>query len=223
MPVFYLNDRIIFPPSNYADPDGLLAVGGDLSPERLLLAYRLGIFPWYSANSPILWWSPDPRLVLFPHELKVSRSLERVIRKNRFKVTFDQVFGQVIERCATARRKHENGTWIIPEIMEAYCRLHELGYAHSVETWYEGELVGESMFMQKTDASKVALVHLARQLADWEFQLIDCQMTTSHLIHFGAREIPRREFLELLSKAIEDPADKGPWSVFSGKRTPERS
>jgi leucyl/phenylalanyl-tRNA--protein transferase len=224
MPVFLLSDELVFPPTDYAEPDGLLAVGGDLSPQRLLLAYRLGIFPWYSANTPVLWWSPNPRLVLFPSEVKIAKSLERVLRKELFKVTFDRAFLQVVERCATMPRKHGDGTWIVPEMIEAYHHLHRLGYAHSVESWYDGELVGglygigmgrvffgESMFMKKTDASKVAFVHLVRQLQTWDFELIDCQVTTSHLMHFGAREIPREDFLDLLSRAIRSSKDKGPW------------
>jgi leucyl/phenylalanyl-tRNA---protein transferase len=224
MPVFILTEKLFFPPSDYSEPDGMLAVGGDLSPERLLLAYRLGIFPWYSKGSPILWWSPNPRLVLFPDELRVSRSLERVLKKTVFQVTFDKAFGQVIERCATARRKLGDETWIVPEMIEAYYRLHEFGYAHSVESWFEGELVGglygvamgrvffgESMFTHKTDASKVAFVHLVRLLQKYDFKLIDCQTTTSHLMSFGAREISRNEFLTHLNAAIACTTDKGPW------------
>jgi leucyl/phenylalanyl-tRNA--protein transferase len=229
MPVFLLSDKLAFPRSDYAEPDGLLAVGGDLSPERLLLAYRLGIFPWYSDGSPLLWWSPDPRLVLFPSELRVARSLERVIRKNSFEVTFDKAFPEVIKHCASVRRRDGEGTWITQAMKEAYIGLHKLGYAHSVETWYGDELVGglygvgiarvffgESMFRRRTDASKVAFVHLVRLLARWEFELIDCQMTTRHLMRFGAREISRSEFMMRLSEAIDDPEDKGPWSTLWG-------
>ncbi len=175
MPVFRLTHKLIFPPAHYADPDGLLAVGGDLSPERLLLAYQQGIFPWYSANTPILWWSPDPRLVLFPDELKVSKSLQRVLKKGVFKVTVDRAFLDVIKHCAAVKREYGEGTWIVPEMVEAYHLLHQFGFAHSVESWQEGQLVGglygvalgrvffgESMFTEKSDASKVALVHLVQ-------------------------------------------------------------
>jgi len=216
MPVFRLTDALNFPPISLAEPDGLLAVGGDLSPERLLLAYRLGIFPWYSEHTPILWWSPDPRLVLFPGELKVSKSLLRVIGKSVFTVTFDRAFAEVVKRCAEVRRKRGEGTWIVPEMVDAYLRLHGLGYAHSVESWHQGELVGglygvilgkifygESMFTQKTDASKVAFVHLVERLRRLDFHLIDCQVATGHLIRFGAREIPRHEFLRILAGALE--------------------
>lgn len=229
MPVFRLTKSLLFPPCHYAEPDGLLAVGGDLSPERLLLAYRMGIFPWYSEDTPILWWSPDPRLVLFPEELKVSSSLRRAIRKGVFQVTMDRAFRQVMEGCATIVRKSAEGTWILPEMVEAYCRLHRLGYAHSVESWYGGELVGglygvaigrvffgESMFARMTDASKVAFVHLVGLLRHWDFELIDCQVTTTHLQRFGAREIPREEFLDRLETALVKSTYRGRWSLQSG-------
>jgi leucyl/phenylalanyl-tRNA---protein transferase len=216
MTVFLLSEALRFPRPELADPDGLLAVGGDLTPERLLLAYRLGIFPWYANDTPILWWSPNPRLVLFPDELKVSKSLLRVIAKGVFTVTIDRAFREVIEHCASVRRGDVEGTWLVPEMIEAYCRLHQLGYAHSVESWHEGELVGglygvalgrvffgESMFTLKTDASKVALVHLVKLLRAGEFRLIDCQVITRHLQSLGAREISRREFLSRLAKALD--------------------
>jgi leucyl/phenylalanyl-tRNA---protein transferase len=224
MPVFRLTKALLFPPCHFAEPDGLLAIGGDLSPKRLLLAYRLGIFPWYTEHTPILWWSPDPRLVLFPYELKVSRSLQRVIRKNIFQVTVDRAFHDVIMQCAMVRRRHEDGTWIVPEMAEAYYLLHRMGYAHSVETWYQGELVGglygvsigrvffgESMFTRKTDGSKVALVYLTQLLRHWQFELIDCQVTTNHLKSFGAREIPRDQFLARLNSALRKPAKNEVW------------
>jgi leucyl/phenylalanyl-tRNA---protein transferase len=227
MTVFRLTRELIFPPSHYADPDGLLAVGGDLSPERLLLAYRQGIFPWYSEETPPLWWSPDPRLVLFPKEIKVSKSFRRVLKKQRFQVTMDRAFLEVIRRCATVRRVHGQGTWIVPEMVDAYHLLHQLGYAHSVESWQDGNLVGglygvalgrvffgESMFTEKTDASKVALVLLVQLLQQWDFELIDCQVTTAHLKRFGAREISRREFLEHLARASREPDRRGSWSGF---------
>ncbi len=216
MSVFLLSEALKFPQPELADPDGLLAVGGDLSPERLLMAYRMGIFPWYAEDTPILWWSPDPRLVLFPDELKISKSLQRVIARGVFQVTVNQVFREVIECCAEARRGNDTGTWLVPEMIEAYCRLHQLGYAHSVESWHQGSLVGglygiasgrvfygESMFTLKTDASKVALVHLVRMLQTLQFELIDCQVTTRHLKSLGAREIPRQGFLTGLAAACE--------------------
>ncbi|NLI81485.1 MAG: leucyl/phenylalanyl-tRNA--protein transferase [Deltaproteobacteria bacterium] len=225
MPVFRLTRSLIFPPVDRAEADGLLAVGGDLSPERLLLAYSLGIFPWYARDLPILWWSPDPRLVLFPNELKISRSLLRVLRKRVFHVTLDVAFREVMERCASVPRKQNEGTWIVPEMIEAYCRLHRLGYAHSVEVWYEGDLVGglygialgrvffgESMFSMRSDASKVALVYLVDLLRRWDFRLIDCQVTTGHLMRMGAREISRREFLTRLSEGLETPFPRRLWS-----------
>lgn len=225
MPVFRLTQKLIFPPAHYADPDGLLAVGGDLSPERLLLAYRQGIFPWYSHRTPPLWWSPDPRLVLFLEELKISTSLQRVIRKNCFRVSLDEAFLEVIQRCAAVKRKEGEGTWIVPEMVEAYHHLHRLGYAHSVESWQDGKLVGglygvvlgrvffgESMFTETTDASKVAFVQLVQKLKQWRFALIDCQVPTAHLKRFGAREIPRKDFLGLLSAALEEAEPRHPWS-----------
>lgn len=227
MPVFRLTKAILFPPCHYAEPDGLLAVGGDLSLERLLLAYSEGIFPWYSEETPILWWSPDPRLVLFPDELKIAASLQRVIKKGLFQVTLDRAFRQVMQHCATSPRAQGEGTWIMPEMIEAYCRLHEMGYAHSVESWYEGKLVGglygvalgriffgESMFTQKTDASKVAFVHMVQFLRGFEFELIDCQVTTPHLQSLGGREIARSEFLTRLKKALQTHSLRGSWATY---------
>lgn len=202
-----------FPPVEHAlhEPDGLLAVGGDLTPERILNAYRHGIFPWFSPGQPILWWSPDPRAVLFPHQFKVARSLRKTINKGSFHVRFDTAFAQVIRACADTPRRGQPGTWITPEMQQAYIRLHQLGYAHSAESWQGEELVGglygirlgrvfygESMFSRKTDASKVAFVHLVRKLQDEGVVLIDCQVTTDHLLSLGAEEIPRRRFVELL-------------------------
>jgi len=219
MPVFQLTKTLRFPPSHLAEPNGLLAVGGDLTPERLLLAYRQGIFPWYSDDTPILWWSPNPRLVLFPAELKISQSLQRVVRKNLFQVTFNRAFREVIRSCGEVRRKEGEGTWITREMIDAYCLLHRLGFAHSVESWHQGELVGglygvaigrvffgESMFTRKTDASKVALVHLVRVLQRNAFEIIDCQVSTNHLKSLGAREIPREHFLRYLNRAALSPA-----------------
>lgn len=225
MPVFRLTEALAFPPVHYAEPDGLLAVDGDLSPERLLLAYKQGIFPWYSEGYPILWWSPDPRMVLFPGEIRVSRSLARVVRKGRFQITLDGAFLEVMLRCARVPRKRGEGTWIVPEMIDAYHRLHLMGYAHSVESRHEGRLVGglygvalghvffgESMFAEMTDASKVAFVHLVAFLQRAGFVAIDCQVATSHLRRFGAREIRRREFIKLLRRAGAVDVPPGPWS-----------
>jgi leucyl/phenylalanyl-tRNA--protein transferase len=224
MPVFRLADEHIFPPPRLAEDSGLLAVGGDLSEPRLLLAYSIGIFPWYADGDPILWWSPDPRLLLFPDELKISRSLRQTIRKNIFRITMDTAFEQVIGNCAATRRKNADGTWITDDMMEAYICLHRSGYAHSVEAWSEEKLegglygvslgsafFGESMFSIKSNASKVAFISLVRQLVKWNFTLIDCQMTTPHLLSLGAREIPRTQFLSMLKSALRKPANKGKW------------
>ena len=215
MPVFRLTEELVFPSPELSEEDGLLAVGGDLSQDRLLLAYSLGIFPWYSDNSPILWWSPDPRLVLIPRELKVSRSLRQTIRKGVFTVSMDNAFGEVIRNCAEVRRKGQRGTWITEEMISAYIHLHHAGFAHSLESWHCGELVGglygialgkaffgESMFAKKSSASKVALVTLVEHLSSLDFSFIDCQVATEHLRSLGAREIPRRTFLQMLKKAL---------------------
>lgn len=222
MPVYLLSDEIAFPSPQLAE-EGLLAVGGDLSRKRLLLAYRMGIFPWYSKYEPILWWSPDPRTVLFPAKVRVSRSLGKTLRKGQFQVSFDQVFSQVIRGCADPRQD-QPGTWIVPEIMVAYETLHEMGQAHSVEVWQDEILVGglygvsigkvffgESMFSRAADASKVALVALCRRLVARNYAVIDCQVRTEHLIRMGATEIPRRLFLALLSRACRV-ADRQPWA-----------
>jgi leucyl/phenylalanyl-tRNA---protein transferase len=224
MPIFRLVDEIIFPSPNYADPSGLLAIGGDLSSERILAAYRSGIFPWFSGDQPILWWSPDPRAVLDLDAFKLSRSLRKTLKKETFKITFDRAFEAVIEACSTVARKSESGTWITAEMQDAYINLHELGYAHSVETWFGEQLAGglygvslgkaffgESMFHFKTDASKIALAGLVEHLKSWEFHFIDAQMTTEHLISLGATEIPRRLFLKRLKDALRQPTRRGRW------------
>jgi leucyl/phenylalanyl-tRNA--protein transferase len=216
MPVFTLSNRLSFPPPHLAIKEGLLAVGGDLSPERILLAYRNGIFPWYSKGEPILWWSPDPRLVLYPDELRISKSLRKVIKRNLFQVTFDKAFDAVIQACADAKRSYGEGTWITDEMQSAYCELHRQGYAHSVEAWQGEKLVGglygiaigraffgESMFSHVSNASKVAFVTLVENLKRLKFALIDCQVRTDHLIRFGALEIPRKVFLEQVAKAVD--------------------
>ena len=231
MPIFRLTDELVFPSPNYADPSGLLAVGGDLSSERLLEAYRRGIFPWFSDDQPILWWSPDPRSVLDLDEFVLSRSLRKTLKKAIFTVTFDRAFEDVTRGCATVARKSQDGTWITDEMREAYLRLHALGYAHSVETWFAGELAGglygvslgkaffgESMFHFKTDASKVALVALVQQLKEWKFHFIDAQMTTAHLASLGAKEVSRRLFLKRLKDALRHPTQRGHWR--SGETSP---
>jgi leucyl/phenylalanyl-tRNA--protein transferase len=226
--MFTLNSRsddLRFPPVESASPEGLLAAGGDLRPERLIEAYRHGIFPWYSDDQPILWWSPDPRTVLFPDKLHISRSLKRSLRPGIFRVTLDTCFRDVMRHCAGPRPQYpEGGTWITLEMLEAYTRLHELGYAHSVETWQEGELVGglygvamggaffaESMFTRVSDASKVALVSLVRQLQIWGFRLMDCQQSSPHIKMLGAEDIPRRDFLYHLATGLELPDRRGRW------------
>jgi leucyl/phenylalanyl-tRNA--protein transferase len=225
MPVYRLIKQIIFPPVEEAHPTGLLAVGGDLSSARLLEAYRQGIFPWYSENEPILWWSPDPRLILNLDDFKISRSLRKTLKKGIFRVTFDAAFSQVIQACARVPRDGQPGTWITDEMRQAYERLHQLGYGHSVETWSDGELAGglygvslgkaffgESMFHRRTDASKVALAALVERLKAWNFHFIDAQMTTEHLLRLGAKELPRRIFLKRLRKALRSPTKKGNWT-----------
>jgi leucyl/phenylalanyl-tRNA--protein transferase len=225
MTIPWLGEDDPFPPVEVAlrDPNGLLAAGGDLSARRLLDAYARGIFPWFGEDDPVLWWSPDPRTILRLHELHVSRSLRRTIRSGRYTVTLDTAFDQVMAGCA-APRGDEAGTWITAEMAEAYQRLAALGYAHSVETWSDGRLVGglygvavgcmffgESMFSWSSDASKVALAGLVGQLRRWDFELIDCQMATSHLASLGAREIPRAEFLTDVTRLIHRPAVASPW------------
>ncbi len=214
-----------FPPveSAMTDPDGLLAAGGTLQPRRLMLAYRKGIFPWYSAGQPILWWSPDPRCVLYPENLRVSRSLHKTMRKGYYHVTVDTAFRRVMEECAAPRTGAE-GTWITPSMLAAYTALHRMGVAHSVEVWAGGALVGglygvsfgrvfcgESMFSRRSDASKVAFVCLVRQLQRWGFAVVDCQIQTSHLQSFGAENIPRREFVNALDSYADRPGPPTPW------------
>lgn len=226
MPVFQLSDSLLFPPPALAREDGLLAVGGDLSVERLLLAYRQGIFPWYSPGEPILWWSPNPRLVLFPEEFHLSKRLGRTIRQQVFSLTFDTDFSGVINQCANLRLDEGEGTWLDEAMIRAYCKLHELGHAHSVECWQEGELVGglygvslgaaffgESMFSLVRDSSKVALAGLVERLKGWNFELIDCQVGTGHLQRLGAREIPGEEFSSRLAQAVAKPGRQGKWST----------
>jgi leucyl/phenylalanyl-tRNA--protein transferase len=225
MPVFYLTQALGFPSPHLAE-DGLVAVGGDLSEERLLLAYRMGIFPWYSEGEPILWWSPEPRLILLPEEFHVSKRLQRVIRQRVFSVTFDEAFEGVMRACAETPRRGQRGTWITPRMIDAYCRLHESGYAHSVECRQDGELAGglygvslgkcffgESMFSQVPNASKVALAALVEQLKAWAFELIDCQITMPHLLRLGAREVSRRQFMRRLQHALRAEPRLGKWRL----------
>ncbi len=226
MPVYRLGDALAFPPPEEAEASGLLAVGGDLSPDRLLLAYASGIFPWPLVERPLLWFSPDPRMVLKPAELVVSRSLRKTLRRGAFEVRLDTAFQRVVDRCAEVPRRGEAGTWITCAMADAYVRLHELGFAHSAETWQQGELVGglygvslgsaffgESMFADRPDASKIAFAVLVRQLAAWGFDLIDCQVHTDHLARFGAREWTRRRFLAALQRSLTAPTRRGAWKL----------
>jgi leucyl/phenylalanyl-tRNA--protein transferase len=214
----------VFPDPEKADKEGLLAVGGDLSVDSLLSAYSAGIFPWYDEGSPILWWSPDPRLVLFPANFNPSYTLKQTIRRGKFKVFFDCDFAAVIKNCATTKRNKQEGTWITTEMQQAYIALHQKGYAHSVEAYCEGILAGglygvslgkaffgESMFHHMPDASKVALYYLVEQLNQWDFHFIDAQQSTAHLKRLGAEEISRKEFLSRLKRALEYPTRRGKW------------
>ncbi|MFT3917620.1 MAG: leucyl/phenylalanyl-tRNA--protein transferase [Anaeromyxobacteraceae bacterium] len=224
MPVHRLTRQVAFPDPSLAEPDGLLAVGGDLSPERLVAAYALGIFPWFSDGTPILWWSPDPRLVLLPPELHVPRSLARTLRRGTYTFTADRAFEEVMRRCAEVPRPGQDGTWITDGMVQAYVRLHRLGLAHSFEAWEGAALAGglygvslgsaffgESMFSARPDASKAAFVRSVEWLAARGVDLVDCQVRTDHLARFGARELPRPEFLERLAAALERPTLRGPW------------
>ncbi len=226
MPVFQLPDEIIFPDPQFSEPDGLLAIGGDLSAARLLVAYQQGIFPWYSEGDPVLWWSPAPRLVLLPEEFHLPKRLARTIRKNIFELRADTAFSEVVAFCASVRKDSGEGTWITEEMRKAYIHLHQLGFAHSLECWYKGELAGglygvcldrvffgESMFSRKTDASKVALVGLIQYSEQVGIRAIDCQMTTPHLLRFGGREVSREEFHELLERFIQQVAPQKMWKL----------
>ena len=229
MTIYRLFKEPMFPDPEEADPDGLLAVGGDLGPQRLLAAYSQGIFPWYAENSPILWWSINPRLVLIPSEFHMPRSLRRTLNKGTFTFTLDTQFEAVIRACARSPRPEQQGTWIVEDMVQAYILLNELGYAHSIETWRDGDLVGglygvslgsvffgESMFYKVADASKAAFAVFVEQLVRWNFSLIDCQQTTGHLLRFGAREMQRFRFMSMIKEALETPTRKGPWR-FDGQ------
>ncbi len=209
--MFLLTKELFFPPLQTADDAGLLAIGGDLSTERLLLAYRSGIFPWYNEDEPICWWSPDPRFVLYPDELKVSGSMKTVLQNGKYRFTTNRAFEQVIQKCKTVSRHGQDGTWISPAMQKAYTTLHELGYAYSAETWQDGELIGghygirlgniffgESMFSLKPNASKFAFINYVRQLQKENVQLIDCQLHTNHLESLGGRMMPREHFTKIL-------------------------
>ncbi len=214
MPLFALDKELVFPPVHLAEPDGLLAMGGDLSPERLLLAYRNGIFPWYEGDT-ILWWSPDPRFILFPGELKTSKSIKPLLNRNEFELTTNKAFAKVIHHCKKTNRPGQHGTWITDEVEKAYCILHELGLAHSAEVWKDGELVGglygirlgkiffgESMFSKISNASRFAFIKYVQQLKEEGIKLIDCQVYTEYLESLGARMIERKDFSMLLKKLI---------------------
>lgn len=213
-----------FPPLDAASPEGLLAIGGDLCPDRILSAYRRGIFPWFSGNQPILWWSPDPRAVLLPSKIRISRSLKKNIRNRGFRITTDRAFVDVVKECAKDREQ-QKGTWITTEMRDAYTALHSRGHAHSVETWQNGKLVGglygisigkaffgESMFARVTDSSKTALVGLSTLLTTWEYHFIDCQVRSSHLDSLGAKCIPRNQFSKMLERAIRVPVAPHHWT-----------
>jgi leucyl/phenylalanyl-tRNA--protein transferase len=218
-------DEIYFPDHTYADENGILALGGDLSPKRLILAYRNGIFPWFNEEDPIIWWSPDPRFVLYPKDLKVSKSMRKVLQKEEFQFTFDTDFGAVVQNCQEVKRNKQNGTWITNDMHEAYVKMHELGFAHSVEVWQNGELVGglygvsfgkcffgESMFAKVSNASKAGFITFVQNLANLGFDLIDCQTETAHLASLGAGFVSRNEFLKYLGSNNKEETWVGKWS-----------
>lgn len=226
MPVYQLIPELVFPPAEHAEADGILAVGGDLSPERLILAYQNGIFPWYGPGDPIMWWSPDPRLVLFPDKFKRHKNLRKLVQSGKFEVRFDHNFPAVIKHCSQIARKGQADTWIVDDMLHAYVELHRQGYAHSVETYLDQQLVGglygislggiffgESMFHTVTDASKVALWQLVEKLQEWDFDLIDAQQETAHLKSLGAELIGRDNFLHLLKESIAKPNRCGKWEA----------
>ncbi|MBF0302622.1 MAG: leucyl/phenylalanyl-tRNA--protein transferase [Desulfamplus sp.] len=231
MPVFMLsNSSIQFPPPHLARYDGLICVGGDLTSQRLIKAYQNGIFPWFSEGDPILWWSPDPRLVLYPDKINISRSLNKKIRKQCFTITMDTAFEEVIVACSQYRGEKRKSTWLVDEMVKAYRDLHKLGYAHSVESWQDGKLAGglygvslgriffgESMFSYISDASKVALASLCGYLKQQNFDLIDCQVTSEHLLSMGAEEISRRGFIRQLKSSLKHESIKGKWEFSSDK------
>jgi leucyl/phenylalanyl-tRNA--protein transferase len=223
MPVYRLDEKLVFPPVHLAE-DGLLAIGGDLSPERLILGYTSAIFPWYAENLPILWHSPDPRMVMTTRDLIVQKSLKKAIKRRPYELKMDTAFIDVLKGCASVPRPGQQGTWLIPEMVDAYGKLHEKGFAHSIEAWRGDELVGglygvslgaaffgESMFARADDASKIAFTACVRQLDEWGIGLIDCQVHTEHLERFGAYEVPRTEYIEMLHVALDEPTKRGKW------------
>ncbi len=227
MPLTYLSDDLSFPPPERASPEGVVAVGGDFDPRRLVLAYSQGIFPWPTSGFPVLWFSPDPRFVLDPSAVHVSRSLRKAVRRDAYRITADTAFGDVIRACSVVPRRGQSGTWITDELADGFEALHELGFAHSVEAWDErGDLVGgvygvslggayfgESMFSTSPDASKVAFVTLLGNLRAWGFSLVDCQVYTEHLARFGAISWPREAFLGALEAALKAPTRRGDWTL----------
>lgn len=227
--MYLLTEELVFPPPEAASEEGIVAVGGDVSPERLVLAYSQGIFPWPVRGLPLLWFCPDPRFVLAPHRAHVQRSLRRTVRKGDFEVRADTAFDRVIAGCASVPRRGQDGTWITDELRSGFEQLHELGYAHSIEAWLDGELVGglygvslgraffgESMFARAPDASKVAFLTLLGQLVTWRFDFVDCQVHTEHLARFGAEHWPRRRFLQSLRRSLGAPTRRGPWRLSVG-------
>jgi len=229
MPVFRLPQEHFFPPPSLSESNGLLAIGGDLHPQRLILAYMSGVFPWYSEGQPILWFSPDPRYVLDPKRFHVGRSLKKKLKKNEFRVTLDSAFEDVIDNCAKKKRPMQYGTWITADMRQAYLTLHEMGYAHSVEVWREGMLVGglygvnvgnlfsgESMFAHQSDASKIGFVWLMSQMMSWGIELCDCQVYTDHLKRFGAENIPRDQYLRGIVELVRRDRPPGKWVFDEG-------
>ncbi|MDR9398733.1 leucyl/phenylalanyl-tRNA--protein transferase [Salibacter sp.] len=226
--IHFLSGELKFPPVDLADAEGILAMGGDVSPQRVLLAYQKGIFPWYSDETPILWWAPDPRFVLYPENYKTSKSLRQVMRKKQFTVTFDHAFEEVINKCQNVPRAGQDGTWITDELKETFCEIHRLGFSHSVEVWQDGELVGglfgtslgrayfgESMFSLVSNASKVGFATLVPQLINRGIKLIDCQVYTDHLSRFGALNIPRSKYSEHLEVLLDFDSLQGSWKNWS--------
>lgn len=222
--MYWLTEEITFPHPKYASPEGLLAIGGDLSPQRILFAYEHGIFPWYNDGEPILWWTPDPRFVLLPSEIKISKSMRQVLKKGTFRLTFDHAFEEVIHQCSIIPRAGQQGTWLTQEMKGAYHLLHEMGFAHSIETWYQDELVGglyglslgkcfygESMFAKKSNASKTALIHLAQKMDELGMNMIDCQAKTKHLKTMGAKFIAREKFMAYLEQNKQEKTFQGNW------------
>jgi leucyl/phenylalanyl-tRNA---protein transferase len=229
MPVYRIPKEFFFPPASDADPNGLLGYGGDLHPRRLLIAYQRGIFPWYSEGQPILWFSPDPRYVLFPEKVHIPRSLKKIIRRGDYSITMDQAFADVIQNCSVVSRPRQFGTWITSEMKEAYIALHKMGNAHSVEAWKDGKLVGglygvingtlfagESMFADAPNASKVAFIWMVQQLKCWGVKLIDCQVYTEHLERFGAEDLSRWEYLQYVRLLTQESLDTDVWKFDEG-------